>query len=312
MDNGQTAKIQPSVFDGTRQPMQANVQALVRIRDGNQKEVLAQFYSASAIPIFEVPFFNNFGDHYAVVVSADGYIQTGFYPVKVTQAQVQQLDLMLLPKDGRFNFSEAQWTTLENTHPELVALLSHGAESDQAAQDRYEQLMETQPASLACFFNLTTAMASIHLPRGTPLTYLKELVWDQTFAQDRFFAYADAGLVEQVRTAAAQGLFAPEHGPGIFHQGATSSYKQVQFGEANVQLTFHENDRRRIDGSDCIVIEPDIDYYKDLGAHTLLEVIPNALAQSLTDPKMVYMLRWIAGRHAGVPEFDPPYIIDGP
>ena len=81
-------------------------------------------------------------------------------------------------------------------------------------------------------------------------------------------------------------------------------------GEANVQLTFHENDKRDIDGGACIVVEPDIDYYKDLGAHTLLEVIPNALGGSLTDPKIVYMLRWIAGRHAGVPEFNPPYTIE--
>jgi hypothetical protein len=43
--------------------------------------------------------------------------------------------------------------------------------------------------------------------------------------------------------------------------------------------------------------------------HTLLEVIPNAITHGLTDPKEVYVLRWIAGRHAGVPEFTPPYTI---
>jgi hypothetical protein len=52
-----------------------------------------------------------------------------------------------------------------------------------------------------------------------------------------------------------------------------------------------------------------MDYYKDIGAHTLLEVLPNTISGRLTDPKQVYMLRWIAGRHAGVPEFDPPYTI---
>ena len=30
-------------------------------------------------------------------------------------------------------------------------------------------------------------MISIHLPRGTPFTSLKELVWDRTFAQNRCF-----------------------------------------------------------------------------------------------------------------------------
>ena len=44
-----------------------------------------------------------------------------------------------------------------------------------------------------------------------------------------------------------------------------------------------------------------------LAAHTLLEVIPNAVTRGLTDPKKVYVLCWIAGKHAGVPEFAPPY-----
>ena len=58
-----------------------------------------------------------------------------------------------------------------------------------------------------------------------------------------------------------------------------------------------------------VLIRPDIDYFQDLGAHTVLEVIPNSITHGLTDPKKVYVLRWIAGRHAGVPEFAPPYSI---
>jgi hypothetical protein len=112
-----------------------------------------------------------------------------------------------------------------------------------------------------------------------------------------------------VRIAAAQGLFALEVGTGFFHKGATASWKQIQFGEANVQLTFHENDQASIDGVSCIVVEPDIDYYKDLGAHALLEMVSNAITGGLINPEMVYVLRWIAGRHAGVPEFNPPYTI---
>ena len=57
------------------------------------------------------------------------------------------------------------------------------------------------------------------------------------------------------------------------------------------------------------MVEPDIDYYKDLAAHALLEVVANGITGSLTDPRQVYVLRWIAGRHAGVPGFDPPYTI---
>ena len=83
----------------------------------------------------------------------------------------------------------------------------------------------------------------------------------------------------------------------------------MQFGEANVQLTFHEGRTRTVDGVDCVVVEPDIDYYKDLAAHALLEVLANGLTGSITDPRQVYVLRWIAGQRAGVPEFDPLYTI---
>jgi len=72
-----------------------------------------------------------------------------------------------------------------------------------------------------------------------------------------------------------------------------------------VQLTFHADDKKPIDGLQCIKMEPDIDYFKDLAAHALLEVVSNAISGSLTDPRQVYVLRWIAGRHAGVPEFNP-------
>ncbi len=76
-----------------------------------------------------------------------------------------------------------------------------------------------------------------------------------------------------------------------------------------MQLTFHERTTETIQGIRCIRVEPDIDYYKDLGAHALLEVISNTLSRGLTDPQVVYVLRWIAGRHAGVAEFDPSYTL---
>jgi hypothetical protein len=120
-------------------------------------------------------------------------------------------------------------------------------------------------------------------------------------APDRFFGYADAKLVDQVKLAAQQKTFTQEPAADLaLHSGgshgpATSSFKQIQFGEANVQLTFHETNRLVIDGVDCVCVEPDIDYYKDPFAHALLEVLPNALSGSISDPRVVYVLRWIAG-----------------
>jgi hypothetical protein len=135
------------------------------------------------------------------------------------------------------------------------------------------------------------------------MDYLKELVGGESMAQDRFFAFADAKLLREVKEAAAQGEFVPEMNPGILHPGATSSFKQVQFGEANVQLTFHENDTRTIGGVSCVKVELDIDYFKDAAAHALLEVVPGLIGGQRTDPAAVYVLRWIAGRFAGVPDF---------
>ena len=303
-----TGNLMVNVSDGTRKPFPPRTRLLLRVIDGNQRHRPPIHRKGPNIAIRGLPFFNNLGDNYTVIVSAKGLHQAGFTPVKLLRNAWQHVDLMLLPKNGTFNFRDARWETLKTLHPKLFALLSHGAASDQAAKDRYEQLMEKQPAALAAFFNITTAMEAIQLPSGTPLDYLKKLVWVE-MAQDRFFAYAEQGLIDQVERAVIQGVFKPEIGSAVFHPGATRSYKQVQFGEANVQLTFHEGDSKRIGGVKCVKVEPDIDYYGDLAAHALLEVIPNTFSERLTDPRKVYVLRWIAGRRAGVPEFNPPYVI---
>jgi hypothetical protein len=213
---------------------------------------------------------------------------------------------MLLRSDGDFKFQK--WADLKTSDPALATFIAVGS-SDSDGKAHYEDLEDDKPEALASLLNLGTAMKTIQLPSGTPIDYFKAIDWDQSLAQDRFFGYADQALVDQVKRAAMEGEFAAEPAPGLFHPGATSSFKQVQFGEANVQLTFHENDTKTIDGVACVKVEPDIDCFQDPAAHTLLEVIPNAIAHGRTDPKEVYVLRWIAGKHAGVPEFTPPYTI---
>lgn len=302
-----------NLFSGERILMSPGTEILLTLRDGNQNIVALPhngFFTASTIKVESLSFFDNFGDNYSVVASADNYSQSGFTPVRVSPRVPANVDLMLLRKDATYNFRDARWNLLQQNHEKFADLLAAGLADAAAAQDRYTQLMEDRPAVLACFFNLVTAMSQIHLPDGTPLDYIRELIWDDTMQQDRFFAWADPKMVTQVAAAAAEGEFEPEVGTAIFHAGATKSWKQVQFGEANVQLTFHENNKKTIGGLDCIMVEPDIDYYKDLGAHAILEVAANALTHSLTDPRQVYVLRWIAGRHAGVPNFEPPYFLE--
>ena len=299
------SKLQLRVFDGTRQLFSAPAQFLVTITDGNRTQQVRDYYQANDIT-FDLPFFDNFGDNYTVVVWAKGYKQAGFTPVTLSDQYLKTLDIMLIPDEPGFSFVDARWDPARVLYPFL------GSDVDNATgAARYDNLLDQTPKSLACLLNISEAMSQIALSQGTPLDYIKQLRWDAPYApaQDRFYEWCDSRLIDQVKNAAAAGEFAVENNPGLFHPGATSSWKQIQFGEANVQLTFHENDTMIIGGVDCMMVEPDIDYYQDLAAHALLEVIANALTHSLTDPTEVYVLRWIAGRTAGIPEFAPIYTI---
>lgn len=299
------ARILLSVYDGTRQLWSQQKQILLRVRDGMQNVRFQNYVSGPTVGI-TVPFHDNLQDNYTVLVTADGFCDAGFFPVKVSPALDVSLDLMLVPKNAKFSF--VPWEGLKSRYPRFTKFFCCQGD-ERAAQQQYESLVDNRPPALASLLNLTAAMSAINLPAGTPLDYFKRIEWDHSLAQDRFFGFADEAIVQQVKIAAAQGLFVPEPSPGLFHGDATSSYKQVQFGEANVQLTFHENTVESIGGVRCIRVEPDVDYYKDLGAHALIEVIPNSLTHGLTDPQVVYVLRWIAGRRAGIPEFDPSYTL---
>jgi hypothetical protein len=299
------SKLRLRIFDGTRQLFAAPAEFLVRIVDGNQTQRLWQDYPQNDLT-FDLPFFDNFGDNYSVLVSCDGHKQAGFVPVKLSNSYLTTLDIMLIGNDPSFNFANGLWPVARTVYPFL------GSDVEAAAgEQRYSDLLENSPKVLACLLNLGEAMSQIALSQGTPLDYIKQLLWSHPYApaQDRFFGWCDVALIDQVKIAAAAGKFAVEVDPGLLHPGATSSWKQIQFGEANVQLTFHEGEKTTINDVNCVMVEPDIDYYRDPAAHALLEVLPNALTHTLTDPAEVYVLRWIAGQTAGIPEFRPLYTI---
>lgn len=299
-----------AVFDGTRQPFSSGTQFGITIIDGNQRQISRNFYNEPNVR-FQLPVHDNLADNCTIVAWANGYKQAGFAPVHITAHALQLVNLMLIPENNQFNFAAAQWPKLKAARPAFAVLFASGVD-DAAAAARYGDLEDVQSgAVLACLLNVTTAMSQIFLPTGTPLDYIRMINWELTgdykMAQDRFFGWADPAIISQLDAAKQQGEFADA--PYALHTGATRSYKQIQFGEANVQLTFHEGEKKTIGGVDCIMIEPDMDYYKDPVAHLLLEVAVNAFG-SLTDPRQVYVLRWIAGQHAGVPEFDPLYTIE--
>jgi hypothetical protein len=277
-----TGFVTVNVFNGTRNAMPQGAQILLTVSDGAQNQLFRNDVSG---PSVELPFHNNFADAYSIVAFTDGYEQAGFQPVAISPNAPCQLDLMLLPKNGAFRFVGARWTDIVARKPLLGQIFAASVTGD--AGDAYAQLMEDHPDRLACLLNITTAMQQISLPQDSPLDYFKVFDLD-ALAPDRIFGYADAKLVDQVRLAAQHGEFDTQ--PAIdltLHNGATSSFKQNQFGEANVQLTFHENQRRTIGGVDCVYVEPDIDYFKDPGAHLLLEVIPNGLTGNVSNPRVV-------------------------
>jgi len=296
-----TSQLTVNIYSGTRTLFPAGTDILYRIFDGSQRELTEPEKPVSSID-FHLPFYDNASDNYRVIAFSSGYHQAGYTPVMLSPLKPVTLDLMLIPKHAGLNFVGAEWDAVKATLPFLARDVD-----DSAGRDRYMKVMEDEPKSLACLLNITTSMKQISFSDGsTPLDYLKVMKWDASFAQDRFFAYCDVKLIDQVRKAAADGKFAPETDPDLFHPGATVSWKQTQFEEANLQLTFHEGDKKTIDGVDCVVVEPDIDYYKDKITHTLLEALPNFFTGGLTNPEVVYQLRWIVGRRAGV-DFNPPY-----
>src|SRR5712692_2290232 len=154
-----------NVFDGTRLLYSDANQILITVMDGNV--VSRGFQKKASIFFPDLPFFDNLGDNYTFLASADGYKDAGFVPVKINPKIVQTVNLMLLPKSNSLNFFNATWDKLGEAKPKAKALFAKGAADDGAAA-RYSDLEDTNDGEiLACLLNITTAMDQIQLPQGT-------------------------------------------------------------------------------------------------------------------------------------------------
>src|SRR5215472_17537739 len=114
------SKLRLRIYDGTRQLFANPAQFLVRIVDGNQKVQLWKNYPQNDLT-FELPFFNNFGDNYSVLVSLDRYKQAGYVPLKLSDSYFTTLDIMLISNDPDFNFADGPWQTAKAAFPFLAA-----------------------------------------------------------------------------------------------------------------------------------------------------------------------------------------------
>lgn len=324
------AYIVVNFYNGARSPMPPDVEWTVRISDGQSldERKTYPFDGKGFSKSVQVPFFDNLFDDYTVVVTAHGYQDTGWYPVHVNSAAPRTVDLMALPVDGQVRFGRATWDQLQASRPSLALWFVEGCGN--SVKDMYSAVLEGRSLQLACLLNIATALADIKLPsKRTPLDYFWSVAWPagdpnspawldavgNVIKQDRFFCYVEEAFVDDVRDAESHGSFAAEPHPETFHPDATESYKQTQFDVANVQLTFHGRDTCSLTDRSgathkCVKIEPDIDYYKDLAAHGILEVLPNTLKHQLTDPRVAYSLRWMAGQQAGLQMFDPLFTVE--
>lgn len=289
-----------SIFEGDGRPFEGPV--LIRVHNGQDVPPRGVDRRGPTVPI-KVPFHDGLGDFYAISVSSSGYRDSGCF-FKANPKVLAQPKVLLLRQKAKPQF--APWAEFKATHRETASFLAVG-DSEASAEAHYDEFSRNDPNALACLLNLAQAMVEIDLGGRTPLSYFKQICWDNTMAQDRFFGYVDPAIIPVVRAAAAKDEFAEEKDCEKFHPGSTCSWKQKAFPLANVQLTFHEHDEKSIDGVTCVKIEPDIDLYRDLLLHGFGEVFPNLLSGRLTNPYAVFCMRWTTAQDENGPAFDPGY-----
>jgi hypothetical protein len=276
------------------------------VRITNDTDVIKTFWSKTPAVNIQLPFHNSPQDDYRVIVHVKGYETAGAF-VHADPTIHHMVNMLMIPSHATFGFPS--WADLVAEHPETARLIAAGV-SENAAIARYLALGKAKPLSLASLMNLCAAMESIGLgDQKTPMDFIKEVIWDDTLAQDRFFGYADPAIIPLVRAAATEDEFAEEKDCATFHPGSTCSFKQTEFDYSNVQLTFHQGDKKTIGGVECVKIEPDMDLYKEIVAHGLGEVLPNLSTGGLTNPLDVLALRWIDAVQSDEPLFDPGYLL---
>ncbi len=307
-----TGDIKVNIIDGQRNWLPSPNKVLLQLWRNGSELAHEGFHNANAIKLtFEVH--DNLSDQFRVVAYADKYGQSGFYPVNLAAQKTTQVYLMLIPKSGTAVFDDAGPGVLETNGPQLADLLQRSGERSQFETLRTNPVTANECAAL---LNISAAMDDILLPKHV-LKYYSRILWadlpGSTLMRehpqpDRFFGFADRQLVAEIRKLNSIGKFPEEKDPGKKgHPGATCSFKQNLFGEANVQLTFHEN---TVDPTDPgkIMVEADMDFFADQLSHFFLEVIPNKFSGGKTNPLAVYVLRWMAARQNSL-SFNPPYRI---
>ncbi|MFM8394037.1 MAG: hypothetical protein ACKOB4_08955 [Acidobacteriota bacterium] len=286
------------LYDATRTLVAEDFESQVTLLRGDYRQIHRGRHRGAQLP-FEVELTNGPLDNYIVHVAASHHHDAWFHPVNPRRLAGRPLSLMLLPRRSRYRFEP--WTRLSVDIRKFLA----------AGQSFHDELLDgtdERQDILAAFHNFTTALKSIELEGRSAFSYFRQLIaaGERSPERDRFYALAHKDLEPALERARQQKLWAK--GSTAFHPGSTSSYKEKMYGEGNVQLSIYGNEKVGL--SDCLMVEVDIDYYKDTLSHGLLELVPNKLLEKTTDPKMAYRLRWMAMRNIGDLRFDPPYVLE--
>ena len=236
------ANIMLNVYDGKRQLLDKTVPWSAQAIDGRglserQPQFFLNLHGGSQL--LEVPFFDNFGDNYTIIVTAEGFQTAAWRPVTVSGSGPVTAEILLLPNNSDFHFAAATWDQLSQSRPNVAKMIRAGCPSGDAAAAMYASACKSRPESIACFLNLVTAMADMQLPsKKNPLDYYWNVGWpqedpttpgwiqqfDNVMKQDRMFCYVDQAILPDVQEANRLGAFSKELNPQIWgHGGATES-----------------------------------------------------------------------------------------
>src|SRR5713226_552910 len=93
------ALIRLMIYSDTKRPFSEKQSMLLRVHNGQTTDSVTKTLNTKSmdegVVFLDVDFFDNFADNYTVLVSADGYRDAGFFPVKVSPKVLADLSVML-------------------------------------------------------------------------------------------------------------------------------------------------------------------------------------------------------------------------
>lgn len=305
--NDKSAKLMLNIYDESGALAKAGTVLTVELTDDRGADIVQGTFSGPTI-LFDLHGIDaRHGATFTLHVDRAQYRGETIHAVALAPNAVQTVNVVLVPKRPVFDFSAASAEALSTQRPDLWRVLAGNQQSPGEAKTQFDALIRSNPMVAGALLNILEAESELTLPSGrTPLAYYHQVIFDDSMEQDRFFAWVDKSMMDDIRTGASQGMFAAEPKAKVFHPGATDSWKETRFDRANLHFTFHGDEVQTVDGIECVKLEVDIDYYKNKLKHTLVELIPNMVTGNLTDPRVVYEMRRSESMKAGDPPFAAP------